>query len=91
MSKTTFPMTNFVGTYDGTRLKLYENGILMQTGSFFNSNVSNSSANLLIGMGGGRDTYAWNGNISNTQIYNRALTESEVTQNYNALKDRYGL
>ena len=91
VSKTTFPMTNFVGTYDGTCLKLYENGILMQTGSFFNSNVSNSSANLLIGMGGGNNIYAWNGNISQVSIYNISLTASEVLQNYNTTKTRFGL
>jgi hypothetical protein len=32
-----------------------------------------------------------NGNIGNTQIYNRALTQSEITQNYNATKSRFGL
>jgi hypothetical protein len=31
------------------------------------------------------------GNIYNTQIYNRALTQAEVTQNYNALKSRFAL
>jgi hypothetical protein len=31
------------------------------------------------------------GNIANTQIYNRALTASEIQQNYNALATRYGL
>jgi hypothetical protein len=29
--------------------------------------------------------------ISNVSIYNRALTPSEITQNYNALKGRFGL
>ena len=29
------------------------------------------------------------GNIANIQIYNRALSASEVLQNYNALKDRF--
>jgi hypothetical protein len=32
-----------------------------------------------------------NGNIGNTQIYNRALSQTEIIQNYNALKSRYGL
>jgi len=32
-----------------------------------------------------------NGNISQASIYNRALTAAEVSQNYNALKSRYGL
>ena len=33
----------------------------------------------------------FNGRISQVTIYNRPLTQSEVTQNYNALKGRYGL
>jgi hypothetical protein len=33
----------------------------------------------------------FNGNIANTQIYNRALTAAEVSQNFNALKWRYGI
>jgi hypothetical protein len=31
------------------------------------------------------------GNISNITLYNKALTASEIEQNYNALKGRYGL
>jgi hypothetical protein len=31
------------------------------------------------------------GNIYNIKVYNRALTASEIEQNYNALKDRFGL
>jgi hypothetical protein len=38
--------------------------------------------------GAGRE---FKGNISNTKIYNRALTASEILQNYNALRGRYGL
>jgi hypothetical protein len=33
----------------------------------------------------------WSGNISNVKIYNRALSQAEVTQNFKALKGRYGL
>jgi len=42
----------------------------------------------------GRDEaneFIFNGNISNTAIYNRALTAKEIQQNYNATKKRYGL
>jgi hypothetical protein len=38
--------------------------------------------------GGGAPFY---GNIYNTLVYNRALTATEVLQNYEALKSRYGL
>lgn len=33
----------------------------------------------------------FSGSISNISIYNRSLTQQEVTQNFNALKNRYGL
>jgi hypothetical protein len=33
----------------------------------------------------------YNGNISSVQIYNRGLTASEILQNYNAVKSRFGL
>ena len=33
----------------------------------------------------------FSGNIGFSRLYNRALTAQEITQNYNALKNRYGL
>ena len=33
----------------------------------------------------------FNGKISTTQIYNRSLSSSEITQNYNSQKSRFGL
>jgi hypothetical protein len=36
-------------------------------------------------------SYPFKGNISTTQIYNRALSAQEVLQNYNATKGRFGL
>jgi len=45
-----------------------------------------------ISIGSGFDASRYfKGNISNTQIYNRALTAAEISQNYNALRSRYGL
>ena len=35
--------------------------------------------------------YIYEGNISNTAIYNRALSAQEIKQNYNATKRRYSL
>jgi hypothetical protein len=50
-------------------------------------------SDLQIGRGGGSSSsgFNWGGNISNVQVYNRALSESEILQNYNATKSRYGL
>ncbi len=41
--------------------------------------------------GSGFTGYPWKGNISNISFYNKALSEAEVLQNYNALRGRFGL
>ena len=37
------------------------------------------------------DTYTWIGDIAAVWIYNRVLSQAECTQNYNAMKTRFGL
>lgn len=90
VNKTIFPFTHWAGVYDGLNLKIYENGILRQTGTSFTSNISNSSASLDIGRGGGQ-SYYWQGNIAQVLVYNRALTAIEILQNFNATRGRYGI
>ena len=83
-----------VGVRNGTSGYLYINGVLDTQNSvtgnainadndsqFFIGNQSNLS-NL---------TEGWNGNIAQVSIYNRALTASEIQQNFNALRGRYGI
>jgi hypothetical protein len=79
---------NVTGTYDGGFIRLFLNGVLdssiSQTGI-----ISPNPGPLLI-------SRIWEpaylqGLISSVQIYNRALTPSEVLQNYNATKGRFGL
>jgi len=45
--------------------------------------------NLQIGKDRGFSSRILNGNIACASIYNRALSSSEITQNYNALKNRF--
>ena len=67
-------------------LKIYINGSLQST-----TNVTTTQTNITeFGRFTGNAHY-FNGRKSNIAIYNRALSEAEVTQNYNAIKDRYGL
>ena len=84
---------NIVGVFSGANslLNIYINSII-DNGALNGtvpSSVNISSQNIEIGRydGGGY----FNGNISNVSIYNRALSATEVRQNYNALKGRYGL
>jgi len=77
-------------TINGTVFKLYVDGILRSTTSpHVGGNVNSQSlielgyASIPISM------TAINVKIYNSSIYNRALTDSEVLQNYNSLKTRY--
>jgi hypothetical protein len=70
----------------------YRNGqqVSSVTNNSFSSGNLNNSENLVIGNASGRplDT---NSNLYSVTIYNRALDQNEVLQNYNALKGRFGL
>jgi len=68
--------------------KTYVNSV-----SYGSANTGTWSASSTISLGGRTDdgTQFMNGNISQVSIYNRALTASEVQQNYNATKSRFNL
>jgi hypothetical protein len=51
--------------------------------------LTNTTTNITIG--NGYTGTPWVGRIAIVQAYNRALTAAEVSQNYNALKGRFGL
>jgi hypothetical protein len=57
--------------------------------SAMNSSTLPSIMGGLVTTGGGFIDGDWNGKISNVSVYNKALSSSEVTQNYNALKSRF--
>jgi hypothetical protein len=84
---------NLVGTYNGSTASIYINGTLSNQVSFtgnFRTPVSGTSARWIIGRGEISNTdRLLKGNIAQVSIYNRALTASEIQQNYNALKSRY--
>ena len=91
----TLRWTHYVGTYDGGTVRIFKNGTASPT-TGTSAAMNNSSLNINIGAlyssggvqgGDGR----WNGRIAATKIYNRALSASEVLQNYNALKSRFNL
>ena len=88
---------HLIHTYDGTNQKIYINGELKQTtattGSIVydaNNTVITLGADNNLGYNTGQVAYM-NGRISMVKIYNRALSASEVLQNYNAIKGRFGL
>lgn len=73
----------------GSRIT-YINGAPVNTTTGITGNVLTNSNNLLIGRDEGSNTYTA-ADVSAIEMYNRKLTATEVEQNYNALKGRYGL
>ncbi len=92
---TTASYYNIVGTYDGSNVKLYIQGILEAQDSL-SLNIKNSQAGInarwIIGRGEiPLTSRIFNGNIAIIYIYNRTLSAQEILQNYNATKGRFGL
>ena len=79
--------SQITATRSGSTYKLYIDGIqvnVTRTGS------TNDFSIRTIGWSYS-NSYAFAGSISNTLIYNTALSAAEVAQNYNAQKSRFGL
>jgi hypothetical protein len=75
-------------TYDGSYVRIYRNGV------YEGQQASLGTANWTGGMRIGNYTYGgytWNGPIAVVKMYNRALTSTEITQNYNQYKTRFNL
>ena len=67
---------------------LYINGVLEGSGAMSLGIPQNTPFQI----GGSTSLPVWfNGRIPITRLYNRALSQAEITQNYNALKSRFGL
>jgi len=81
---------HFVGTYDGSSMKAYVNGEQIINESL-TGNILTSNQPLTLGLSyfNGAIDYAFPGKIYNVKIYKRALNETEIRQNYIALKNRY--
>ena len=76
-------------TYDSNlAIKIYEAGILVTAKTLVLNTVLSSHVQIgaITSLSGYFDS-----NISQVSMYNRALTASEIVQNYNATKRRYGL
>jgi hypothetical protein len=85
-----------VATKTGTTLTIYcyKQGSLLQNSGTINWNGGNFATTnnyQLARHWTGGSVIPLQGNIANVSIYNRALSVSEILQNYNAQKSRFGL
>jgi len=88
----------YVVTFDGSlspateRVKLYINTTLQDNFNNGPTALGTATSNFNIGRreaAGGQ--FYFNGDVAIAKIYNRTLTQSEISQNYNATKSRFGL
>ena len=82
---------NFTITYNGlglstNNINFYKNGVKLVTSSGGSAGVSNQS-----GLQIGGVLYPLNGDVYNFLMYNKELSSTEVLQNYNTTKSRFGL
>lgn len=77
---------SYTATRSGGTYKLYINGELLDT----QTSSTNQYSVRTIGWGYS-NSYAMQGDLGNTLIYNAALNDTQVKQNFNARKSRFGL
>jgi hypothetical protein len=80
---------NLCTTVSGNTAKTYLNGLLINTQAM--DTVIKSLAAETFGLGNGYGYFRMQGDLSIASVYNRALTDGEVQQNFNALRGRYGI
>jgi hypothetical protein len=87
-----FAWSYIVGTYDGTRMRAYINGVLLYDVAL--SGTISGDGRWMVGAYFPQPTdgtHNWDGEISTARIYNRALTQTEISNNFEATRWRFGV
>jgi hypothetical protein len=86
-----FSLLTYVIDRNNNNSQLYKNAQSVGNLSLVGFGTCSISKNIDIGRMGWINAYFLNGKMNNIQIYNRALSATEVLQNYNSTKARFGL
>ena len=87
-----YAWSHIVGTYDGSRMKAYLNGSLVYDTALTGTISGNGNWTLGCYQPLPTDgTHNFDGYIGPSRIYNRALTATEIQQNFNATRGRFGI
>jgi len=81
-----------VGTYDGANQRVYVDGVLQYSATTVTGNISYAGLTdgFLLGQVQGFSAARYlTGNIYNVSVYSRALSQAEISQNYEALKSKF--
>lgn len=75
----------------GTYIRSFQNGVQITNTNTSISLLSAQTSSLIWARRSGDAQSNWLGQIANCMYYDRALTNEEILQNYNATKSRFGL
>ena len=81
---------HIVGSFDGTTLKLYVNGDLVQSQNVAGQTSSSNESGIRLMRRWDGAEY-WGGRLASVKIYNAALPLSDVSANWNNGKSKFGL
>lgn len=81
---------HWVISYDGARLKIYQDNVLIGN-TVPHLGSADWSGGLKIGWWSAGADYDFNGDIPVMKFYNKGLTADEVAQNYKAYKNRFNI
>jgi len=79
-----------VGTWDGSNMKIYVNGTAGTNTTATSGTCTAYNTPVSIGRWATQNSQYLNGKISDAEIYNYALTASQITANFNYSKSIYG-
>lgn len=80
-----------VWNYDGSLGKIFVDGVQVQNLSFGSQTINTTTAAAIGAVSHQLSSVQNTFEIGALRVYNRSLTASEVKQNYDALKERYGI
>jgi hypothetical protein len=84
----------YTATRTSGTIKLYVDTVertIASGGASGRNGTLSSGVVTIIGSRGNTTSQLWSGNIAVGQIYNRALSATEITQNFNAQRARFGI
>ena len=95
ISSANFPLNtwiNWMFVSNNVHFKVYKNGTYLQQEGVNNGGSSDVYTLFSVAAPNNALTsYLFNGRVANVSFYNRALSESEVLQNFNANRRRFGI
>jgi hypothetical protein len=93
LSTNTWYHAVFTTSYDGTNttMRIYTNGVQTSAGIFAGAQGGDGSNYFSIGDGYNANWYRFSGKVGLVRVYSRNLSASEIQQNFNAMRGRFGI